>query len=115
MMDDEAVGFFLTSPNTFINQRLTINFTMTNRRLKVDGEGVWRCGREEPRYEGNEYWITPSFPPTFGWSYLGSQCGLHLQNIHRINLHVAREFLLMVEDHVIEDILCELISTPNKI
>ena len=72
-MDDEAVGFFLTSPNTFINQRLTINFTMTNRRLKVDGEGVWRCGREEPRYEGFVRPFQPTFIrltksfPTEGW------------------------------------------------
>ena len=46
---------------------------LLNRRLKVDGEGVWRCGREEPRYEGFVRPFQPTFIrltksfPTEGW------------------------------------------------
>ena len=43
------------------------------RWVKVDGEGVWRCGREEPRYEGFVRPFQPTFIrltksfPTEGW------------------------------------------------
>ena len=63
-------------PNTFTNQSKIDNFHILNlnrRLVKVDGEGVWRCGREEPRYEGFVRPFQPTFIrltksfPTEGW------------------------------------------------